>query len=156
NDGKASLFSFNIPVHDLSRLIVIAYLKLLLMSRQGAGFFLGYRHKRLLSKGFNAGRSPKAIGQFFYLLIRHLKDPQLSLDKLMVQIESCVIFMVIIKLTVRYGSVIPLSVALFFIHTMDSASVDYRSQSHLPELFNGRFYHSLKSQLETDIDSLFL
>ena len=96
------------------------------------------------------------IGQFLYLLVSHLKNSQFSLDKLMIQIKGSVIFVVIIKLLVWYGSVVPNPMGLLFIHTVDSTSVDYRSQSHFPELFNGRLDHSLKSKLKADINRLFL
>ena len=157
NDRKASFFSDNVAVGDLSCLVVVPYLQLLLFFIEGEGIFVRLRAERFFSENLDHCRTGMGIRLFLMLLISHLHRSQPALYQILVQEQSRIFFVIVIKLFVWNRSGISGSQSSPVpVRPVNGAAVNDRLQSHLLKLKDRRAHHPLKAQMVADIDGLLL
>ena len=157
NDRKASFFSDNVAVGDLSCLVVVPYLQLLLFFIEGEGIFVRLRAERFFSENLDHCRTGMGIRLFLMLLISHLHRSQPALYQILVQEQSRIFFVIVIKLFVWNRSGISCSQSSPVpVRPVNGAAVNDRLQSHLLKLKDRRAHHPLEAQMVADIDGLLL
>lgn len=113
-----------------------------------------YRRKRILTKYFDAGRSSVHISKLFIFLIRGLQGTKALLHKILIQIKSRILAMVIVKLWVCNRTSVTNPVSPPFAYNVSRITVNDRLQSHFFELKDRSLHHTFKPKIVTDVDRL--
>ena len=156
DDGEAGLISRNVLVHDRHRLVGISDLQLFLFFTQSIGLWLVLRLKTILTKSLHYSRSCIRCCFCFAILICGAQYGKLTLLKGLIQINSLIVAVIVVKLHISRGAMVTNLTVRTHGHGPDCRTIKNHFQSHLLKLADRSADHALKAQLIADGNGLFL